>query len=505
MLTLENVTVGFGEATPAIADTSMTLARGERLLVCGAGGAAKTTLLAVAAGIIPRLVRPARFAGSVSLNGRPLAALSKDELFTKAGIVMQNVDDQLWDLGVEDLIAFPLENRGVEQKRLRERLEVLLGALKLDALRGRRVLSLSGGERRMVAIAAALAATPALLILDEPTTGLDPAARQRLGRVLAALAADVPSLLVAEQDPGAFEAIAQTVRFLTAGRLSPPAAAHTVMAQHEPWLEAGVLPPRRRAAYAPRRSPGRTLLSVAGLTTRLARRDGRPVLRDVSFELRAGEAVALVGRNGAGKTTLFQSILGLSKVASGSVAIGGMPADGWTVARRARAIAYLPQNMRRILFNMTALEEVVFAMTAGTLASEATMKTARDALEKYGLGTLTEANPFGLSVRQQALLGLACADAAQSPVAILDEPLLGRDLHGRRMLDLFLDSMLSSGRALMLISHDLDLVEEAASRMLILEDGGITYDGTPREGWTSKAFFELGWAVPSVLSAEAAA
>ncbi|RUU31454.1 ATP-binding cassette domain-containing protein [Mesorhizobium sp. M6A.T.Ce.TU.016.01.1.1] len=505
MLELNDVTVGFGDAPMAVTEATMTVARGERLLVCGAAGGAKTTLLNVAGGIIPRLVAPRHFSGSVSFDGQPLSTLSKDALFTKIGIVTQNVEDQLWDLGVEDLIAFPLENRGVEKKLIRRRLQILLDELELNPLRGRRVLTLSGGERRMVAIAAALAATPVLLVLDEPTTGLDPAARARLVRILAKLADEVPSLLVAEQDPGAFKSVAENVRLLVSGRLSEAVAARTIMTQQEPWLEAGILPPNHRATCTPSFPVGDVLLSVSGIRTRLARPDGVPVLRDVSLQIRAGEHVALIGRNGAGKTTLFQSILGLAKLAAGSIRIGGEPADGWTVARRARAIAYLPQNMRRILFNMTVLEEVIFSMTAGAAADDLVRREAHAALEKYEIKALAEANPFALSTRQQALLGLACADAAQASIAILDEPLLARDLQGRRMLDLFIGSMLSSGRAIMLISHDLDLVQDVASRTLILDEGQIVFDGAPQQAWASSAFSQLGWPAPTALSTGAAA
>ncbi|WP_449415744.1 ABC transporter ATP-binding protein [Ochrobactrum teleogrylli] len=163
----------------AIAEASLDIRDGERLLVCGAGGSGKTTLLNAASGIVPRLITPQVFGGDVTLNGKPISSMSKDELFSTVGVVSQNVEDQLWDLSVEDLIAFPLENRGLAKDAVRTRIDDLLNELELNALRGRRVLTLSGGERRMVAMAAALAAEPKLLILDEPTTGLDPAARHR--------------------------------------------------------------------------------------------------------------------------------------------------------------------------------------------------------------------------------------------------------------------------------------------------------------------------------------
>ncbi len=498
MLELRNVTIAFGDAGPALAEGSLDIGAGERMLVCGAAGSGKTTLLSAAAGIIPRLVTPHSFAGTVTFEGRPVSTMSRDELFTAISIVSQNVEDQLWDLSVEDLIAFPLENRGMAKARIRERLQELLGELELDALRGRRVLTLSGGERRMVAIAAAIAAAPRLLALDEPTTGLDPAARQRLVRILRKLGAEIPALLISEQDPASVREVVDRVALLSSGTLSGAHPAASLMQAQAPWLEAGVLPPRLERSQRKTYATGDSLLAVSGLKTVLTRKDGQPVLEDVGLEIRAGEAVALIGKNGAGKTTLFQSILGLARIAAGRIVIRGEEANGWTAARRARSIAYLPQNMRRILFNMTVLEEVTFAITAasGSTRDPAVLDRALACLAKYGLGEHAETNPFALSARQQALLGLACAEAAGAALAILDEPLLARDLNGRRMLELFLGTALSSGRAILLISHDLELVEDVSSRVLVLDQGRVVFDGDTDAAWQSAAYRSLGWPAP---------
>ena len=421
MLDIRELTVGFGADAPVFAEVTLEVRRGQRLLVCGGAGSGKSTLLNVAAGIIPRLVPAPVFSGTVHFLGMPMDAFERDRLFTAIGSLGQNVEEQLWDLQVEDLIAFPLENRGVARAEIRDRLHTLLVDMELADLRGRRVLTLSGGERRMAAIAAALAMPPQMLVLDEPTTGLDPAARVRLLRQIGRLAGEVSALVIAEQDPSAFEGLVDRVALLSGGKLSAPAPAAELMRIQTPWLEAGILPPSRKRS--PRRTTvaGEPLVSVAALRTELRRADGSPVLEDVAFALRAGEVVGLVGRNGAGKTTLFQSVLGLSRIARGSIAIGGEPAAGWTPARRARSIAYLPQNMRRVLFNMTVTEEVTFAITARTGAADASaVAQAKEVLGRYGLGGLAEANPFALSARQRALLGLACVDAASVIVAILD-------------------------------------------------------------------------------------
>ena len=471
---------------------------GQPLLVCGATGSGKTTLLQTMAGLIPFLVRPPAFSGSVCLDGQPLSGMTKDAVFSAISVVSQAVEDQLWDLSVEDLIAFPLENRGLAKPKIRERLQELLDELELTGLCGRRVLTLSGGERRMVAIAAALAIAPRLLVLDEPTTGLDPAARQRLVRILRGLGKEVPSLVIAEQDPASVGEIVSEVALLREGRLGGTRPALSLMKEDAPWREAGILPPFLYPNRSPARATGETLLAVDGLKSRLARADGRAVLQGIDLEIRAGEVVGLIGRNGAGKTTLFQSILGLSPTTAGTIAIGGECADGWSSARRARSIALLPQNMRRILFHMTVMEEVTFAITAGKKSSvrQSVEDQAMTVLRKYGLGDDAGTNPFALSSRQQALLGLVCTEAANAAVAILDEPLLARDLEGRRMLQLFLDTALDRGRAAMMISHDLELVEDVTSRVLILDDGEIAFTGETEAAWETPAFGKLGWAPP---------
>ncbi|OQP87085.1 sugar ABC transporter [Rhizobium rhizosphaerae] len=497
MLDIDKLTLGFG-GTPVLSEARLTLSRGQRLLVCGAAGSGKTSLLSVAAGLIPRLVTVPELSGTVTLDGQPLGSIDRQALFRRIGFIGQNLEDQLWDLSVEDIIAFPLENRGMAKAEIRARLKMLIDGFGLSALSGRRVLTLSGGERRLVAVAAALTSGPDLLVMDEPTTGLDPAARRRLCSILDQAAQDVPSLLIADQDAVSLLPVVDRLALLHDGQLCAPQPPARCLENHAAWEEAGLLSPMRRRRLAPAGAIGRPLLTVSGLITQLTRSVGDPVLNAVTFEIRTGEVVALIGRNGAGKTTLFKAMLGLTKAASGTITLDGAAADRWTVAARARKLAYVPQNMRHILFNMSTIGEVIFAITAATAHSNdpEVVAKARAALARYDLGHLEEANPFSLSVRQQALLGLACADAAGALVAIIDEPLLARDLRGRQLLERFIAAMRETGRAVMLISHDLELVDDLASRLMLLDEGRIAYDGPTDEGWRSQAFAKLGWSAP---------
>lgn len=496
MLELKDIVVAHGDATPVLDGCSLTLEPGERLLICGSAGAGKSTLASVASGIVPRLVTPSVFSGIHRVGGEDAGQLDRGSLFGAVGSVGQSVEDQLWDLGVEDLIAFPLENHGLSKPAIRERVNALIHDFGLNALRGRRVLTLSGGERRMVALAAAQADQPRYLVLDEPTTGLDPAATARLISLLERASIDRMGILVTEENAVPFDRLADAVQLLKNGRLTERRPIAECLVDDAAWADCGLIAPAGRRRKLGAVTPGADRLVVEHIRTRLQRNDGRPVLGDAGFRLQAGEIVGLIGRNGAGKTTLFQALLGLAPIAAGRVVIEGADAAGWTVARRARSIAYLPQTMRRVLFNMTVREEVLFAITAGGAVDDEARQRATQALATYGLAAHAETNPFALSARQQALLGLACADAAAAPVAILDEPLFGRDVHGRQMLDTFLQAQRRRGGAVLLISHDLDMVDDVAERLLILDGGTITHDGPTGTAWASAAFAALGWPAP---------
>lgn len=501
MLAIQGLTVGFG-AGPVLRDLDFAVPEGGRALVCGAGASGKSTLLAAAAGVLPRLVHASAFAGTITLGGEPLPAIPSRDLFRRISVVVQNLDDQLWDLEVEDVIAAPLENRAAAKPAIRERIAELLAEMSIGHLAGRRVLTLSGGERRMVAIAAALAARPEAMVLDEPTTGLDPEARRLLREAIGRAGADLRLLLVAEQDAESLAPVVDSVHLIADGRIRHGWPVGEALQQGAAFEEAGLLPPIRpaRVRRASRR-PGTPVLVVEGLSTRLARPDGSPVLGNVSLAVGAGEVVGLVGRNGAGKSTFVRAVLGLAGARAGRIVVAGEDAGGWTPARRARHVGYLPQNMRRMLFNLTVLDEIVFVQSADPrrLGDETLKARGLDLLKTYGLEVSAAGSPFGLSAREQSLLGLACLEGAGGAVAILDEPLLARDAFGRAALDSFLAKAREVGRGVLVISHDLQLLDDIADRLLILADGVIAADGPVEEVWRSRAFRALGWPAPASM------
>jgi energy-coupling factor transport system ATP-binding protein len=483
LLKVTGLGVSYREGAEVLADVSLTLERGAALVVTGEAGSGKSTLLLAAAGVIPKLIRPHAIRGSVELDGMRVADLGAPDLFRRVGVLMQSADEPFWEMGVEDLVAMPLENRAVPAPRIRERVSAVLRHLGIGHLLGRSVRSLSGGERRISALAAALVSEPELLVLDEPMCGLDPGARARVAGILRHLRASGLALLIAEQNVGWLEGLAERVHSLTAAS------------------GAGERAGAGRAAPAAPRAPasGPALLAASSVRSALRRGNGVPVVDSVSVAIREGEVAGLIGANGSGKTTLLRLFLGLAPFASGTVGIGGEDAAGWTVAQRAARLGYATQSLGRMFFLLSSRDEVTFSLTHGE-TGEGARKAHRDdalaLLDRFGLAGRAEDSPFALSNREQLLLALACIEGAAPSVAILDEPHVAAYRSHQDAFQAFLERCRERGSAVLLVSHDLGLLERVTDRLLILGEGRIAFDGPTRQAWSSPAFAGLGWEPP---------
>ncbi|WP_072395422.1 ABC transporter ATP-binding protein [Hyphomicrobium sp. CS1GBMeth3] len=501
MLALRNLTVGFDPDRDVLSGLDLTVEAGGAVVVTGAAGSGKSTLIAVASGLIPKLIRPRRMDGQVLLNGDDIAKLSTSDLYRRVGIVLQSVEDQVWDLTVEDLIAFPLENRGVPKAEVRTRVSAVIEEMCLQRLVGRTVRSLSGGERRIVALASSLLWKPDLLVLDEPTTGLDPDARARLAAILQKLRRDGITLLVAEQDLAWCGAFADRVVFLSGGRLIGTHAWSGSAELAERCDAAGVTSPFA-AQPAKSERPAQNAepaLRISELSSKLTRPDGTPVLSALNLIVPRGQVVGVIGPNGAGKSTLMRSLLGLQAAATGGIEIAGEDSSGWTVARRAQRVGYVAQNLKRMFFLLTALDEVVFSLSGGATGAKAVAAHREQALAllvRVRLAEKADLSPFALSTREQLMLALVCIEATKPSVVILDEPLIACDKAWRADVLAFLDRARADNCSVLLVSHDLPLIDSATDRVLILERGAIAHDGRTDEVWQSDAFVRLGWPVP---------
>ncbi len=498
--TLDRVSYRYpGSREAALHDETWTVKEGGFTLVVGPSGSGKSSLLRCLNGLVPHF-SGGSFGGQVLVNGRDTRMAGPHDLSNTVSFVFQDPESQLVTDRVEDDIAFGLEQHGVDRITMRKRVEEALDYLGIEHLRARRPGELSGGERQRVAIASALATHPALLVLDEPTSQLDPWGAEDVLSVLTRLNEDLGlTVVVAEHRLDRLLSRADTVRVM--GR-SAGAALSGPPAEIVPRMDDAVLPPVTRLGRALGVDPapltvkdarvtftgfdlglspeaaiaqpaGEIVATARNLQVRLG---DRTVLDHLSLEIRAGELVAVMGRNGSGKTTLLRAIAGLQPVSRGSVTtVGEDPHRSGPESFRGK-VGYVPQHASSLFFHERLIDELRFtAKVRGVLGDP------RDVLERFGLGHLAQSHPLDLSGGERERAALATVMMGQPRLLLIDEPTRGMDAWRKADLAAHLIELREEGVAIVMVTHDVELVATCASRVLMLGNGSIVADGTPRE------------------------
>ena len=422
----------------ALRDVSLQLERGEVVAVLGPSGSGKSTLVRALAGLVPHF-HGGRFEGRVEVCGEDTRRTRPAELAGRVATVFQDPEDQVVFGRVYDEVGFGLENVGAPPAEIAPRARAALAALGAEHLLERRIAELSAGELQRVCLAAALALEPELLLLDEPTSQLDPEAAEALVRLAGGLGIAV---VMSEQRPAGPLEVCDRVLFLEEGRIVLDAERDEAVR----WLA------RNRPAYVDRHPEPRASPAPGPVVCRLedvsyAYRGGPPVLDDAGLELRRGEVVALTGPNGSGKTTL-------AKVASGLLQPGG-----GTVERVGRA-AYLSQDPGRYLVRDRVDDEVA-------LGVDGDIARASAALAAVGLADFEARHPRDLSSGERERLALASVLVTEPDLLILDEPTRGVDPERKDELAALLRAR-AAGRATLVVTHDLVFAAEVADRTISL-------------------------------------
>src|SRR3989454_1231366 len=389
-----------------------------------------------------------------------------------------------------------------------ERIARALATVGLAGFEGRAPTTLSGGEKQRLAIAGLLALRPPVMVLDEPTTDLDPAGGAGVRRPVGGLRGEGLPLLVIEHDRAA-AADADLLLFLNEGRVVAGGAPRALLADVAACTAAGIRAPdtcrvfaalglpdppldvataaeRLRAAGAtpkpprflpPPRPAGPPLIDMRGLRHRYA--TGHEALAEVSLAIRPGEFVALVGRNGSGKTTLAKHLNGLLEPTEGVVRLEGRDVRGLALEELAQRVGYVFQDPDHQLFAATVAEEVAFGpLNLGLPAAEVDARVA-EALAAVELHD-RDADPFLLDKGARQRLAVATILALRPDVLVLDEPTTGLDFREQeRMLDL-LDRLHAAGRTVIIITHTPWVIAEHARRVVLLQGGRVRYDGPLR-------------------------
>lgn len=421
----ESLSFAYPEGPPVLRDVSLEVADGERVALLGPSGSGKSTLLRSLAGLVPHF-HGGRFSGRVEVGGLDTRLARPPELAGTVASVFQDPEDQVVMTRVANEVAFGLENLGVPAGAIWPRVADALGLVGAGALHGRKTTELSGGELQRVSLASALALEPRLLLLDEPTSQLDPAGAEAFLRAAGAAGC---ALVLSEQRVGRALSIAERVWYVEEGRLlldAPVDEARSWLEEHRPRY-AGC------GADAVRVGPEVTATAVLLDSVGFSYGD-HPVLGGVSLSVGRGEIVALEGANGSGKTTLAKLAAGLLEPGSG------------TVERHGRA-AYLSQDPGRYLVRETALAEVALAVGGDE-------RRAAAALAAFGLGFAAGRHPRDLSSGERERLGLAAVSVSEPDLLVLDEPTRGVDPDRKQQLSAWLLERAARGQAILVATHD---------------------------------------------------
>lgn len=477
---------------PVFESINATIAAGEVILLRGPSGSGKSTLLRTLNGLVPHSTG-GRFSGRVIACGLDTREHPPHELGAHVGFVFQHPDAQFILEDVEAELAFGLENLGLPRPLMRKRIEEVIDQVGIHHLRRRRIATLSGGERQRVAIAAALATHPQALVLDEPTSQLDPQAAEDVLQVVLRLVAELGmTTIIAEHRVERIAPFVDRIWTLDAGTLlqESPRDALVRSVPRPPVVELAL-----RAGWSPIPLSVRDARGyVEGLT--LARADepaldgqGDVIARlegasfrygavtavdDVTVTLRRGQVAALMGRNGSGKTTLLRLLGGLLQPEHGRLRVD------------ARA-TYVPQDADTVLFAPTVADEL-----RGVPSEMAAPFTAWG--RRY---------PRDLSSGQRQQLAIAVV-AAGSELLLLDEPTRGLDPAVKQALTSFLKLRAAAGASILIATHDVEWVARTANRVLMMADGEIYADGTPRRVLSDSLVFATqvnkllggGWLLP---------
>lgn len=497
--------LGFAYGTGAdwvFRDVDFCVRESEAVLLVGPSGGGKSTLLRTMNGLVPHF-HGGRFLGCVLVDGNDTRERQPRDLAHVAGMVFQEPEAQSVARIVEDEIAFGLENLGLPRTLIRKRLEEGLDALGIVHLRRRPLATLSGGELQRVALAAVLTMQPRLLLLDEPTSQLDPQAADDVLQLVNNLRTDLGlTVAIAEHRlerlapyvdrvmlvPGDGTVRMQDAREAMANLAAAPPVARIGRAHRWSPLPLSVAEARRFAPRPSSRAGNRTTASrassgpclVAALGVRLSF-DTVEALRSVSLEFRGGETVALMGRNGSGKTSLLRVLAGLARPEHGDVSfLRGDIGDG----ARYRWLTYVAQNPSSMLYRRRVEDEI-----ADVLAGTRRSGTVEGALDEWRLQHLRSSDPLDLSVGERQRVAIAAMLAGEPEVILLDEPTRGMDFETKELLIANLRRRARNGAAVVLASHDVELAARCADRVVLLAEGEVIADGPASDVLTESMTF----------------
>ncbi|MGB9825264.1 MAG: ABC transporter ATP-binding protein, partial [Desulfofundulus sp.] len=510
LFTVKNLTYYYpGTEEPALKNVSLEVREGEFLLVTGGSGSGKSTLARVLAGLIPDFYG-GRIGGRVFFQGRDIRTLDRRRLAREVGMVFQDPEKQIVQNCVEAEVAFGLENLGLPPDEISRRIGEVVSFMNLSPFQEALTANLSGGQKQKLALASVLAMQPRVLILDEPTSQLDPVSAEEILNVVKRLNEEMGfTVIMVEQRLERCFHLADRVLLMAGGEIichgSPsdgareavkrglpfvPPVARFFASQNSPVVpvtvkegrqllqsrlkgNGGIVPAVTRSRYhSTAQKPGRAMVILKNVW--FSYPGGREVLKDVSLDVKEGEFVAILGENGAGKSTLLKITVGLLKPDRGRVFVHGKEPGRGGFKEIRKFTAYLSQNPNDYLFQETVEDELLFTMRNFGLHDR---ELVDETLKKLQLERYRRRNPRDLSSGERQRVALASVLVTRPDLIILDEPTRGIDLALKTELGYFLKEEAAKGKTVIVVTHDVEFAAEFAEKVVMMFAGRIISAG----------------------------
>ena len=505
------------EDRDALSDISLDINNGQFIVVMGASGSGKSTLCFTLNGLIPIQIK-GEYSGNVLVKGIDTKGKKVSDFADKVGIVFQDFETQLFSTNVELEVAFGPENFAVEREEIVRRVIESLNMVGLQGFNGREPSTLSGGQKQRLAIASVLAIQPEILCMDEPTTDLDPIGKNGVFLIAKKLRDQNMTMIIAEHETEE-TLYADKIVIMDGRKIVASGSPREILIQVDFMNQKGIMPlqtaeffkDKLPAAEMPleideavssweklglkvdeekyqalvqeenRRlsSYGEVLIEVKDLAHTYD--TGLTALRDADLEIRKGEFLAVVGQNGSGKTTLVKHLNGLLLPTQGFVKIKGKDTRNQSLLEISGSVGYVFQNPDHQIFEETVFAEVAFGPRLQGQNEEQIAQNVKQALEAVGLSGREQHDPFSMSKGERQRIAVASIVATKPDVIIMDEPTTGLDYPQIKSMMELIKSLNEMGHTIVMVTHTMWVVAEYAHRAVVLKDGEVILQGTPRE------------------------
>jgi energy-coupling factor transport system ATP-binding protein len=512
-ISIENLTFTYqGNERPALQNIQGEIEEGTFVAVMGHGGAGKSTLCCSLNALVPKFFR-GRYQGRVLVRGQEVARHRVSEMSRLVGLVLQDFEAQLFSTNVELEMAFGPENHCLPRQEIERRIQRYLSFVRLEKLRNREPASLSGGQKQRLAIGSVLALEPRILVMDEPTTDLDPLGREEVLSVAKSIREEGRMLLIVDHEPET-AVTADQVWLMRDGEIVSQGSPSEILVDDTRMESCGIKALPMVELFHSMSWPGNPLTVDAAIeliqrhhftqrhelkakTVSSDRPKGSPILmaeelrysyptypvealQGINLFIQEGEFIAILGQNGSGKTTLAKHFNGLLNPTSGRMWVHNKPTTEYSHRELARRVGYVFQNPDHQIFARTVAEEVGFGLKMQGETLKTIEKRVAEALDVVGLQGYGQKVPFALTKGERQCVAVASVLAAQPRVIILDEPTTGLDYrHQRNMMEM-LKRLNRYGHTIIIITHSMWVATQYANRTIVMKDGRILSDGPTR-------------------------